>query len=358
MSRRPLPSRMAGVSLIELMIAIALGLIVLAGLATLFANQSAARSEMERSSRQIENGRYAMELLGDDLRTAGFYGELNVKGPAYAPPGALTDPCSFNPVDWVSSIPFHVVGYDNGGGGAQPTCVGADLKANTDIVVIRRVSTCEAGIAGCTGVINGKPYIQVSRCSTEVGLLPAQNNLYEFGLSGTQGFTRRQRDCATAATLRQYYTRIYYISTDNGANPPSNVPTLKRLDYNDTTNAWVVSPMVEGIEELQLEYGIDTDGDGDPDGYTADPNTFNPPGCVGCTPTNNWANVMTVRIHLIARNIEASVNYTDSKTYTLGRNAAGAPITVAYAGTDATYRRHAYNSLVRIVNPAERRDTP
>ena len=77
---RVLPTRrsMAGVSLVELMIAVTLGLMVLATLASVFASTSASRNELERTSRQIENGRFAMELMGDDLRLAGFYGELAV----------------------------------------------------------------------------------------------------------------------------------------------------------------------------------------------------------------------------------------------------------------------------------------
>jgi type IV pilus assembly protein PilW len=339
---------MAGLSLIELMIAITLGLIVLAGLATLFANQSAARAEMERSTRQIENGRFAMELLGDDLRMAGFYGELAVTNTTAPEPGAMIDPCSFTVTDWKSSIAHHVYGYDNGAG--APGCIPADLKAGTDILVVRRVSTCEAGVAGCAAAVNGKPYIQVARCATEVAVT---TNAFEMGVSGTAPFTRTQRDCATRASLRQYYVRIYYISTDNGAGV--NVPTLKRLDFNDTTDAWVTTPLVEGIEEFQVEYGIDADGDGDPDGYTATPATFNPAGCGTCTPVHNWASVMAVRIHLLARNLEASVNYTDPKTYTLGRDATGTVISVTPGGA---FRRHAYGGLVRVVNPAERRDTP
>jgi len=348
-------ARMAGVSLIELMIAIALGLIVLAGLATLFANQSASRSEMERNSRQIENGRFAMELLSDDLRLAGFYGELVVKGVNFPPPAALVDPCSFNPSDWVAAIPHGVVGYDNGGGAAQPTCIGSDLAPNTDVLVVRRVSTCEAGVGTCTAALSGSPYIQVARCNAEAAALPMLTNYYQIGLYGTESFGRHLRDCATAAGLRQYYTRIYYISTDNGSSPPSSIPTLKRMEYNAATNGWTVQAVAEGIENLQFEYGIDIDGDGTADGYTADPNTYNPPGCVGCTAVNNWANVVSVRIYLLARNTEASVNYTDPKTYYLGRDALGADINVTPA--DA-YRRHAYSGLVRLVNVAERRDTP
>jgi len=149
--------------------------------------------------------------------------------------------------------------------------------------------------------------------------------------------------------------RIYYISNNNGAATPLAIPTLKRLDFNAATNAWVQTPLVEGIEQLQLEYGIDTDGDGDPDVYAADPSTVTIAGCATCTSVNNWSNVITVRIHLLARNIDPSPNYTDPKTYTLGLDKTGTAIAVTPA--DA-YRRHAYAGLVRIVNPAERRDTP
>src|SRR5712691_6457768 len=89
--RRAYP-RAAGLSLVELLVSIALGLMVLAGVIVVFANSSAARNELERSSRQIENGRYALELLSSDLRMAGFYGELGVG--LLPVPAAMPDPCS------------------------------------------------------------------------------------------------------------------------------------------------------------------------------------------------------------------------------------------------------------------------
>ena len=341
------PSRMGGMSIIELMIAIALGLIVLAGLATLFANQSAARQEMERSSRQIENGRFAMELLSDDLRMAGFWGELNLIPANFPVPAALVDPCSFTKADWVTAMPLHVQGYDNGAG--APPCTPADIRPGTDIVVIRRVSTCEAGAANCNPVTNGKPYIQVARCAAQVAV-PLQ--AYELGLSGTEAFVRTQRDCAARAALREYIVRIYYIADVPQVAPLPALPTLKRLDFNATTNAWVATSLVDGIEELQIEYGIDTDRDSDPDVYNADPSTY---ACAGCTAASNWSDVITARIYLLARNTEASVNYVDNKTYSLGRTAANVPYQVTPGGP---FRRHAYSGLVRIVNVTERRDTP
>src|SRR3954471_22880474 len=64
-----------GFSLIELMVSLVIAAIVLLGLATYFVNSSRSFSETGRVSRQIENGRYAAALLGEEVRHAGFYGE-------------------------------------------------------------------------------------------------------------------------------------------------------------------------------------------------------------------------------------------------------------------------------------------
>jgi type IV pilus assembly protein PilW len=348
------PRSMAGVSLVELMIALVLGLIILAGLATIFANSSRSREDLERSSRQIENGRFAMETLTDDLRLAGFYGELDVKG--LIVPGALPDPCSTDPVVWAAAIPVHIQGYDNGNG--IPVCIPASRKGGTDVIVIRRAATCEAGVAGCPPTQNTLPFIQTSKCITLPPALPEAS--FVIGSWGTAAYNLRLRNCATVAGVRQYYVRIYYISTDNGAG--TSIPTLTRLDFTGT--GWTTTPLVEGIEEFNIEYGIDWHGltlvdppDGAPDDYTTDPTTFNALGaCVLCAnPAYTWANVVTARINLLARNIDATPNYIDGKTYSLGRDAANAEILVTPGGP---YRRHAYTGMVRIVNAAERRDVP
>lgn len=341
---------MAGLSLVELMISMALGLIILAAVTTVFSNTSASRAELERTSRQIENGRYAVEILSDDLRLAGFAGELDVA--ALPAPTALPDPCSITATEWPAALPIHVQGYDNGAG--APACLPA-LQAGTDVLVVRRVKTCLAGVSGCEAATAGKPYIQVSLCDTEMTATP-----YVLGPQGTANFNLTIRGCATAAGQRQYLVNIYFISTNNGAG--QNVPTLKRMEL--TGAGWVETPLVEGIEQLNIEYGIDTNGDGNADAYTADPTAYvftypasgTNPACAGPCPARNWANVVTARFHLLARNIDASPGYTDNKTYNLGLDAAGAAVTFVPAGDP--FRRHVYSGLVRIVNPAGRRDTP
>ena len=340
--------RMAGVSLIELMISILLGMLVLAALIQVFASTSASRTELERTSRQIENGRFAMDALSDEIRMAGFYGEYNLAQKGIPP--AIPDPCSTVPADWQLAMRIHIQAYDNGVG--VPGCIPGNVKAGTDVIVIRRAATCQAGIAGCPAVVAGQPYIQTSKCATQMPTAPLV-----FDKAGVIPYDLQLRDCATTAGVRRYYVNIFYIATDNGAGSP--IPTLTELQFDGA--AFTIVPLVEGIEELNIEYGLDNNKDGGPDAYTADPNIYTYPGCpvlpddLPCTPNNNWAKVVTARIYLIARNLETSPNYVDPKTYSIGMDAAGAPITKTYS--DA-YKRHAYTGVVRVVNAAERNDVP
>jgi len=334
-------ARAAGFSLVELMVSMTIGLIVLATLLYLFANASSAHSELERNSRRFENGRYATQLLVDDLRLAGYFGEVDV-GALVAPP-ALPDPCSTDPAAWAAAVPIHVQAYDAGAG--APACMPADLKPGTDIVVVRRTKTCVAGVGGCEPATAGKPYLQAALC----GIDP---DPYVVGPFGTSTFPLRRKDCAAPAELRQYVVDIYYIATGNRAG--RDVPTLMRLELAGATMTQV--PLVDGIEDMNIEYGVDDDGDGQPDAYTADPTHYTYAGCAACTPVNNWSNVMTARIHLLARSPDPSPGYRDTKRYVLGHDAAGNEIAVG--PTNDAYPRQVYGALVRIMNPAGRRDRP
>jgi type IV pilus assembly protein PilW len=337
--------RQAGLSLVELMVSITLGLLILSGVLVVFVNTSAARNEVERTSRQIENGRYASELLSEDLRLAGYFAELNPA--SITPPGALpADPCSITPADWRAWVPLHLQGYDDSGF-ASANCTLTNLKANTDVLVVRRARTCAAGVSGCDAAANGKPYLQVSLCPAQV------TPNYKLGLEGTETFDMQKKTCLTTALAnkREYFVRIYFIATDNGAG--QNIPTLKRLELTGT--GWSTVPLVEGIEELQLHYGLDTDGDGMPDVYVANPNDHPTGTCAGACPRDNWMNVVTVQFHLLARNLETSPGFTDTKKYVLGKDAAGNDIERTPGGA---FRRHVYSGLVRVANAAGRRDTP
>jgi len=91
-TRRKGSARERGFTLVELMVGIALGLIVLATLTVVFVSASTGRRDMERTGRQIENGRYAMQLIDDDLVNAGYFGEFDPN--TVGAPGVKPDPCA------------------------------------------------------------------------------------------------------------------------------------------------------------------------------------------------------------------------------------------------------------------------
>ena len=119
--------------------------------------------------------------------------------------------------------------------------------------------------------------------------------------------------------------------------------------------ARVTVPLVEGIENFQVEYGLDADGDGAPEVYAANPSDYPKGACAGACPVNNWLNVVTIRFHVLARNVDASPGYADGKVYELGIDDNGAPVMLTPGGP---YRRHVFSSLVRIANASGRRDRP
>src|SRR5215469_15015778 len=264
-----------GYTLIELMVSIVIGLIVLAALVTLFAGNSRQRGEIERANEQTENGRYALQLLSEDLRDAGYLGSFNpgnVAGPnpqlvipgAPPPNVCATDVPSLN-----SAMTLAVQGYDNGA--VVPACL-ADVRAATDILVVRRASTCAVGTAGCDNQVAGDVYLQASGCNTEFTA-----GTYYVLDSNLPSLNLTQKDCATPAPLYQYRTHIYFIANDDKAN--DGIPTLKRAELGAGT--FNIVPLVEGIDNLQVEYGLDTSvpTTGSPAVYTADPNSYN-----GCAP--------------------------------------------------------------------------
>lgn len=355
--------RQGGFSLAELMIAVAIGLMILAGLAGVFSTTSKSRGEVERANRQIENGRYAMQLLTEDLKLAGYFGELDPAG--LATPAAKPDACLIAVADLRTSMALHVQGYDNGD--AAPSCL-TDVRAGSDIMVIRRASTCVAGVGDCDAATTGRPYFQTSLCNPSsvpgASAAPPElastdvNNHFAIDTDPT-ALNLRTRKCLTTekAAVRRFVTHIYYVANNNTAS--DGIPTLKRAELggNEGSSAFTIVPLVEGIENIQFEYGIDTDAPGDVNGgspniYSADPDSYN--SCLGVACNINWRSVVSVKLHVLARNTEKTTGYTDTKTYTLGLNAIGADETLGPFNDG--YKRHVYQSSVRLNNPAGRRE--
>lgn len=308
-------SRHAGFSLVELMVAMTLGLILLAGVVSVMVNTSASYGELNKASRQLDNGRYATQVLREDIRHAGYYGEFfDVPEPT-----ALTNPCSTTLADLVAGMSLPVQGY--AGAAVAPLACLTGYVSNTDVLVVRRASTA---VTATADMVASDVYLQ-SRSDARV-LEPGPFDNTVFDLVKRDG---------SAADVRRYLVHIYYIrNCSDCTGGGDGIPTLTRLEF-ENGNFDTAAPIAEGIEQLRLRYGIDSTGDGVANQLVATP-----------AGPGEWSDLISVEVGLLARNVEPSPGYTDQKTYSL----AGVDLTPG-----GSFKRHAYTTLARAVNPGDRR---
>jgi len=165
---------------------------------------------------------------------------------------------------------------------------------------------------------------------------------------------------------------IYFIANNDVAG--DGVPTLKRAELGNSASAtgFTVVPLARGIADLQIEYGIDSSGDGQPDIFTASPDTHDTDGsgaAADCAAHKteciaNWRNVMSLRLNLLASNTSTSPDHQDAKVYVLGKNDDGTDRCARDANADGAceafndgFKRHVYQTSVRLINPAGRRES-
>lgn len=345
----PTMVRARGFTLIELMVAMALGLLLMAALVSLVVSTINTRSELDKNSRQIENGRYALGVLSDDIESAGFIGATGLQSWERH---ALVVPCTNSIAD---------LGYTSGAVPKLPLAVQAliptpacleSVKADTGILLVTRASSTEIAPASADAT---EAYLQVSTCKDDLTrLVAAKGDSADFKLK------RKDCDPAKPAPLRKAIQRIYFVSTCNDCTKDTT-PTLKMVEY--VGGARVTTPLVDGIENLQFDFGIDTDGNGSPDCYVSnpanpDPAQINasvcPPPAIAYdwTKTNeNWANTMVVRIHVLARNTEPTAGWKDDRTYDLG-------LSTKISGLKDGYKRHVYSTVARLNNPSGLKELP
>jgi type IV pilus assembly protein PilW len=359
------PGSQRGLTLIEFMVSVTIGMLMVAALATLIADQSGNRAEADRSGRTIENGRYAIRAIADDVQLGGYWGELNALPTA---PAALPDPCDVSLANLVASMPLHVQGYAPPGppptpvsspaqaGGynpagniaVAPTCLD-NYRAGTDVLVVRHVDPDStdvetAGVVSQAKVVADRTYLQTGLQTTGTQFTYAMNQGSNFAAA----FTLLKKDKATLATLRKVVMRIYYVascSVCTGASADT-VPTLKMVELTAGPALSAPVSIAEGIENMQIDYGLDTDADGAPNGADSAGNVAVATDWANVA--SSWTNVMSMRISLLVRSLEPSPGYSDTKTYDMG--AVGSTV----AAKDG-YRRHVFVQTVRLVNPSGRR---
>lgn len=332
---RPAPSRSfsprqraRGFTLVETMVALTIGLVILLAVSVMYARNSSNFSEIEKTGDLLENARYALDVISEDLQQAGFYAEINPASLSIQWQNSAT-PCETNTgnLGWdttnaVIKMPPAVLGTPSTSSLSCFSNPNPPQLSGTPALTVRHAATdATTTIANVTA---GNLYLQVSRCYTDTRSIVAS--------ATSSDFTLKNIGCTAAINeLRRFQVRTYYLASCSTCSPSDNLPTLVRAEL--INNALRFTPIAEGIEKLAFEYGVDSNGDGQPD-------EFIDASLMGASP-RLWENVVSVRVTLLARARNTTANYTDARTYTI----AG----TAYTPADG-YKRTLLTSTVRLVN--------
>lgn len=318
--RRKLRDPIRGLTLIELMVAMVIGAVLMLGAATLFLQSKVSYMEDEELARLQEGGRYAIRYLTRELSMAGFYGGV-LRGSDISVDSGVADPNDADCFSYLFRIedrfvhindPNDAAAFDDSGmpvGTDADDCLDtADLRHGADVLVFRRVkdvaTTDHGELADGASIDSSVVYLEIEDYNVSIAL--------KTGLSSAASDTDLWEFSPQILFLRNYS-----LEEDDG------IPTLCRRTITRTVTPPVmggVECLVEGVEDMQVELGIDTDGDLAVDTYDPDPNEPTPD------------NAITARIYLLVRSPNEVVRYTNNKSFVLGSKTVSAV-------NDGFYRR-------------------
>lgn len=348
----------AGLSLLEIVIALGLGLVLLAGATNLFIGSSQTFNVNESLSRMQEDARFAMNRLARDARMAGFRGcSPNINNRLDITAGSLEERLFFSEplVGWdynfgAAAAPIDLTAYEiednganwqNGSGDGLHTTLEGRLRGGGDALVVNRAVPIDAALSG-----NPKASASTIGLDSDSGIgLGAQMLIIQNGCMAADLFrkTNDTGDQVTAGstgnvapgftfeevedvdTLLQLQSKAFYIGEDDG------VPTLyeHRLD-GDSPGA---RALVRGVENMQVRYGVATGGHQRAVGNYVD-----------ASAVDDWNDVLGVRISLLMRSVEPVNSLPNARIYNLSG------VQVSPSGlVDASGSEPAGDSFIRLV---------
>lgn len=310
-------------NMVELMIGMLLAMVLAGSIIAVFVNSSHSFKQDENVLRMQDDARYALREIAFDISMAGHYAELLVPSSITAD-GSLSILADCGPVGqdkWMyrttqagTGDSFSLIAIDNATAGtaaAVHSCIAnGELLDGTDVVSVKRVAGSAAGLTRA-----GAIYL---RTNGTVGLL------YRAPFPGVPLINIPAPQADWEFRPRIYYVRQY-------ANTPGDgVPTLCRKVLAGVGPSMTTECIATGIENLQLEYGIDTNDDGSPNVFLNSPTLAQMQG------------IVSVRIYLLARTAAIDTRYTNQKTFSLSNSPD-------YTPADSFHRR-VFSTTVSVQN--------
>ena len=316
--------RQQGLTLVELMIATALSLTLLAGVLLVFSANKATYNLQNGLSVLQENGRYAIQQIASDIQLAGYGGCIS---PRVSPAPRIINLVSTNApkTDFLDGFPDQTFfqgrddetgGFEYDSGAGTPTPMYDGLSgAGTDSLQIRGpldrkldyvsgavITSGTVDVQGFSDTFEVGDYVAISDCAgvdifAVSGVGGGGTTLAHAAGGAANSQANLSRGFGLDATVSKLVSRTYFVA-DTGRDNSSgqDIIALYREDEDPSTKA---IELVDGVEDFQIEYGLDTDLDGEIDAFR------NGPGAPTMVATD-WPNVVAIRVSLLLSSIEAA----------------------------------------------------
>ncbi len=289
------PKNQRGLSLVELMIAITIGLILSAGIIQIFITNKQTFRMQEGMARLQESGRFAIDLMSRDLRMAGYYG-------CWSDTSAMVN--TLADTTTVYNFAVGLEGENDTGVNGSDTITLRGAVANGLVLTTAMTSTTDdfkvqpvvpaplavgdiAAISDC----NGLAVFQITGYTEADGSI-----VHDIGVETPGNATRDLgRRFSTDASVYRIATVQYFI-----ANNADGEPELMRQIGADAPVA-----LFEGVENMQILYGEDSDDDGSANRY------------LPADQVVDMNKVVSIRIALLIRTPEEIGGDPDTATYDL-----------------------------------------
>lgn len=357
MSTRATPFlRSRGLSLIELLVAVALGGILMGGAISLFVNNRATYEITNDMARLQENARFALQILTEDVRMAGYNGCINdftkvndnvttvltgvnegdLASFAHGVEAFESSEAQWLPLGQVRDSATYAansdgitVRYFGGDRSKDAPPDPADAAVNNEVVnkspddasesnpvlAVRDLDFTPAPVAG--------QLFAVGDCgSSDVFTIDGFGNLTidgeNYGTITASGLQRSYDSLHRALVAPAVAVRYFVANNDNG------IPSLFRASLAQATPAAAEAPeeLVDGVESLQLLYGVDSDQDGLPNAFLSAgdsiPDPADPTRTVELLDRNDFLSVVAVKIALLMRTVDEFGDVPDDIVYDVG----------------------------------------
>ncbi len=296
--------RQGGLSMVELMVAMALGLFLVLALVQILVSAKESFGSANHLSRLQENGRIATGLMITDLKRAGYMGGNSDIPNIFGTTGQVSPnlTCAAGDTSWVRMVTRPIEGLDDSIAGYP--CIPAATYLRGDVVTVRYTA----------------PFVETG--ALDANRLYLRSSLFEGKIFiGSAEAQAVNQVLDTPQNVRRLQAFSYFVGDSGRSCNGAAVPSLFRVRVDDAGQP-VVEELLPGVDNLQLRYG---DGERY---YDAD----NVP---------DWDEILSARIWLLVRAECAETGFTDGNTYTMGDQSVT---------PNDGFRRQLYSSVVMIRN--------